>query len=714
MAKTRTIKKMTREQLGTIVKGLLDDARDYAEEIGEMREAATDAYNGKPYGNEEPGRSQVVTREVRDAVRMAMPSIMRILFGSHSQLEFEPTSEEDIDHARDATEYVLYTIRQRGYNEFYSAAQDALLRKTGIFKAWWDVSTKLKRTTHTGLSEDQLEILASDDAVKEVIAEEREVMLPGPDGLPQPLTVYDAEVIRREAPQGRLMFEAVPPEEFVISRGAKSEADATLVGHCRNVTISELVGMGYSLDEVEDLAGTIEDLDEEEEARSQGQTTEPDDNADPSQREVMFAELWVRVDFDGDGEAELRRICVAGSACDVLENELADEVMMATFCPSPVAHQAIGDSLAELVEDIQKIKTMVLRNTLDSLAQSIHPDVVGVNGQVNFDDLLNPEVGRLIRANQPGMVQYMNAPFVGKEAFPVMQYLDTMGESRTGLNQASQGLNADALQSTSTSAIDNATQAAQAQIELIVRTFMETGVKRLYKLLLKLSVENADRKTKLRMNNRFIEVDPRSWNAGMDVKINVALGQGTIEQRMALLNTIAAKQEQILQLAGPDNDISTAQEYRHTLAEMSRLAGIVDVENYFKNPADAPPKPPQPPKPDPQMILAQSEARRMEEDARLKQRQFQLDAWKAVQEDDRKRDEAMGKLLLEAEKLRAEGMKIELQSVQAEINKQREGRDFILNLAREETDFNTQREQQMQQQQQAAQQAAQRPTNGVA
>lgn len=705
MAK-RERKGMSEEKLSTIVKGLIADAKDYRDEIGEKRERSTAAYNGDPYGNEEEGRSQVITREVRDAVRMAMPSLMRVVFGSKDKLEFAPTGPEDVMPAKLATNYISKTVKRIGYHEYQSAIEDALVRKTGVFKAWWDQGIEIKRTVHTGLSEEQLSVLTGDDSVREIIVDdEYEEEVPGPDGQMVLVTLYDAEVIREDNKSGRLAFVAVPPEEFIVSRDARSIKDAVLVGHLRNATKSEIRGLGYSEGDLEDIHGTDEDLDMEEETRSVGNTTKPtDDRKDPSMEEVMFAECWVRVDYDGDGIAELRKIVVAGSGCTILENEYADRAMMVDLCPSPVAHQVIGDSLAQLVEDIQKIKSMVMRNTMDSLAQSIHPDVVAVENQVNFDDLLNTETGRLIRAKQPGMVQYMNAPFVGKESFPVLQYLDTMAESRTGMNQAAQGLNADALQSTAKSAIDNATQSAQAQIELIARNFMEGGLKGLYRMLLKLTVENSDRADKLRLNNQFIEVDPRSWNAEMDVEIKAVLGQGTDEQRLGVLRELAAKQELIIQAYGPDNPICGVNEYRNTLAEIATLGGIVDIESYLKDPSLEPPKPPQPPAPDPQMILAQSEANRVQHETQLKDRQFQLEVWKARQEDDRKRDEFVGKMLLEAAKAEASGQKLKMDEIEREINRARQGDELLLKLLQETTAYEQDEKARAQQAQQAQQQ----------
>ena len=722
---SRTGKTMTDEQLSAIIKGLLDDSIDYNEEVGAMRMSATSAYQGDDYGNEVEGRSQVVTREVRDAVEMAKPALMRIFFGAHRVLEYSPTGPEDVQGAHDATVYVEHAVNNHnaGYMEFLSAVDDALIRKTGVFKAYWEESEMPVASHHTGLTQMEIDIIAQDEDVTDIEvtpledqdfpAEVHDPEELGPGGQPMqpmpPEPLFDA-VVTRIKTKGRLRFEALPPEEFVIHRKARNIETARLVGHHRNVIMSDLIEMGYDEAELEDVAGTDEDLKHEAEGRSIGITTDDTDDAegsDPSHVEVAFSELWVRVDYDGDGIAELRKVCVAGSGCKVLTNELAEEAPLAAICPSPVAHQAIGNAMAELVEDLQKIKTMILRNTLDSLASAIHPDVTAVTDHVNFDDLLNTEQGRIIRQSRPGMVEYMSQPFIGSQTFPAMQYLDTLVEARTGMNEAAQGLNADALQSTAKSAIENATNAAMGRIEFIARTMIEGGFKRLYKIFLKLIIQNMDRPAKVRLNNRFIQVDPRAWNADMDVDIAMPLSNASLEQRLVLLQTIAEKQELAIQTGGVDNPLAGLPEYAHTLAEITRLGGITDVRRYFKDPTDPANQPePEPEQPDPQLILAQAEMFAQQNRAKTDQAELELKTWEAVQKDDRERDKMMAELMLKAQEMRTKGAQVDISAIKAEVDKEREHHSYMLGLLQQ---YQAQR----QAEQQAQQAQQQQPPQGA-
>ena len=700
-------KEMSNEKLRAIMSGLLTDAEDYSAEIGEMREKTTKAYNGDKYGNEMVDRSQIVTREVRDAVEVAKPLIMRVLFGSHSLVEYAANRPDHVGHARDATAFAKHVVynENAGYIEFLSAVEDALLRKTGAFKLWYEEDETPVQTRHTGLTGMDLEVLAADEDVREVEAEPNgdyyAPHVPGGDLMaeggepPEPEPLFDAVVTRIES-RGRLCFQALPPEEFLVSRNARSTAGARLVAHRRNITRSELIQLGYDADLVYSLSGVDTDPELEEEARSVGTTTDPEseDVSDESQVEVAYAECWVRVDFDGDGIAELRKVCVAGQGWQVLRNELADYVPIAAICPSPVAHQVIGRSLGELVEDIQRIKSMVMRNTMDSLAGAIHPDIEAVEDHVNMDDLLNTELGRIIRVRQPGMLNYKMAPFVGREVLPIVQYLDMMAESRTGLNQAAEGLNADALQSTSTAAIENAARSANSRIEFIARTFIETGIKDFFKILLRLAVENIDRPKWVRLNGRFLEVDPRSWNTDLDVSPDVALGIGSIAERLMTLRELAAKQEQILLQAGPDNPICGMVEYRNTLAEIAKLSGIVDVERYLKDPTDPANQPePQPPEPSPELILAQAEAQRVQQDGMLKLKELELKVWEAMQKDDRERDRIMADVLLRAEKMRQDGKTVDIASIRAEVERERESHTHMHNMIQDLLAFRQQQQQ---------------------
>lgn len=699
-------KEMTDEKLQGVVRSLLSDALDYRSEVGEMRESSTRAYEGDPYGNEKEGRSSFVTREVRDAVEIAKPILMRMILGSYRLLEYVPNSPDEKTFAEDATDYAYHVIHHEntGYIHILSAIEDALIRKTGVLKVWWEEDETPVKTVHRNLTEHDLQLLGAESDVTVVDAEPNgqfgPAIVPGPHatfeeqqqlqqlaeaGMLEPTPLYDAEVTRVKT-KGRIAFTAVPAEELVIDRSARSFSDALLVGHFRQVTVSDLVAMGYDYDEVVELGRMSDDHDGdgEKEARSVGNTTdETEGEADPTHTKIDFAEIWVKVDYDGDGIAERRRICVAGSGYTILTNELADVVPMVDLCSSRIAHQAIGRSLAELVEDVQRLKTMTLRNVMDSLASAIHPDTEVVENQVNLDDVLNTEIGRIIRVKAPGMMQYKAMPFVGKEAFPVVQYLDTMTEARTGLNEAAEGLNADALQSTSTQAIQNAAASAASRMEFMARTMVETGLKGFFKLILRLAVENVDRDVWIRVNRRFRQINPASWNIDMSVDTTVALGSASMEQRLAVLRELAARMEGIIQEYGPQNPIAGPEEYRKVLAEIVRLSGIQDVDSYLRDATDPANQPP-PPGPSPEQILAESEAERAKADTQRKQQELLLEMWKAMQQDDRERDRIMSDALLKAQKLKLEFNQADvntiMEQVRVEVEREREQHQYVHNL----------------------------------
>ncbi len=283
----------------------------------------------------------------------------------------------------------------------------------------------------------------------------------------------------------------------------------------------------------------------------------------------------------GDGVAELRRICCAGPNYEILRNEPTDMVPFAFFCPDPEPHAMFGMSIADLTMDIQRIKTAVLRASLDSLAMSTHPRVGIVEGQASLEDVMNNEAGGVIRMRQPGAVVPFNLPFVGKEAFPMLDYLDQMRENRTGVSKAADGLDPSALQSSTLMAVQQTIGAAQQRTEMIARLFADGGMTRLYKGLLQLIIKHMDKPRMIRLRNTFVPMSPDRWNADMDVVSNVALGKGGDVERMQMLQQVADKQEQLLQQLGPENPLVSVENYYQTLVQILEVSGFKDPQRFF-------------------------------------------------------------------------------------------------------------------------------------
>lgn len=578
----------------------IGDAKQYIDyDVGVFRDRNTSYYYGELFGNEKDGRSQVVSRDVADTVYSYMPSIMRVLFGGERVVEYVPTRSDTIEAAEQATDYVNDVVVSQdndGFRHFHNWVLDAMVRKVGVIKWWWDDRTVLEASRHSGLSEEDLVALGDEDDVEEI-----EVEQTSPEGV-QP-KVFSATVKRRRENDsgGRARFAALPCEEFLIDRRATSIEDADLVAHRQLLTVSDLVAMGY--DRAKILEHTTSGDDELDLSASftlrnpAALDSERNGQAEESQRKVLYVEAYIRAQIseDDDDPAQLVKVCGLGTSPFVLLDwEEVDEIPFADICPYPEPHTFFGQCPADQVADLQLIKSKILRDTLDSLTLSIFPKTEVVEGQVNLQDVLSEELGAVVRTKAPGMMHVHDTPFVGQGALAMMEYMDKIREDRTKQSQASQGLDADALQSSTKAAVAATISAAQAQIELITRTFAETGVKRLFKGLLKLVIRHQDRPRTVMLRGQWVDVNPKSWDAEMDVRVNVALGAGGPEEKLAVLGRALEEQKLLLTTLGPSNPISGLKEYRYTLARMMELAGRKDGDAFFKEiPADYQPPEPQ-------------------------------------------------------------------------------------------------------------------------
>ena len=489
-----------------------------------------------------------------------------------------------------------------------------------------------------------------------------------------PPMVHDIRVTYTR-PDGRVKLEAVPPEEFLISREAKSVEGADYVAHRRIVTLSELVAMGYEYDEVKSLASLSDDMDTnvERNTRNPALTNDMNARSDDAMRKVLYVESYVRVDYDGDGIAELRKICTGGDGNVILSNEPCAMAPFATFCPDPEPHDFFGMSIADVVADIQRIKSSIMRNTLDSLSLSIHPRMTVVEGMANMDDVMSTEMGAIIRQRAIGQVQPLNVPFVGQQAFPVLQYMDEVKEARTGISKASMGLDAGALQSSTATAVAATVSSAQQHIELIARIFAETGMKRLYELVLHNIITHQDRARMVRLNNDYVEIDPKVWNAKMDVSVNVALGKGSDTERMMMLRQIGEMQKEAMSTMGPQNPLTDIQKLSNTLREMTALAGFKDTSQFWSDPAQFQPPPPEPEKPSVEEQLVQVQIQSIQADMQKKAAELEMQRQKMVMEDDRKRDELEADLYVKAEEMKAKyGTQLNVAQIKADMAINRE------------------------------------------
>lgn len=372
-------------------------------------------------------------------------------------------------------------------------------------------------------------------------------------------------------------------------------------------------------------------------------------------QEIETFECYIRVDYDGDGIAELRRVVYAGM--EILEDDEIDYVPFCSICPIPMPHKFFGTSLADRTMDLQLIKSTITRQILDNLYLTNNARVMAVDGQVNLDDLLTVTPGGVVRVKNPNALQQLSVAPVAGQSFPMLQYLDGIQEKRTGISQASQGLDPNILQNTTATAIAAMQNAAGSKMELIARLFAEGGIRDLFKNVLHLLCKYQDKPRVIRLRGKYVSIDPREWDSSYDVTVNVGLGTGNRQEQMAMLAMVLQKQEQLLG-TGIGQTLVGLTQYRSTLGRFIESAGFRDSNEFFREvtpeveQALAAQAQQQQPDPNMQAMMAQLQAQIQADQARA-QNEIQISQAKAQADIQLQREKAAAAIQLEREKAQA-------------------------------------------------------------
>lgn len=664
------------DEIEGIVGQAVDDAVDFIEsEISERRIKATRYFNGDVDIGEEDGRSSVVSTKCRDVVRGVKPSIQRIFMSSDRPVEFIPQGPEDVASMEQASTYAAAKFRQsNGFQILRDVTHDALVNITGFTKTHWSDYDQAKVYTYADLDEAQyraiidapdVEVLSetarTDEVTVQMMQEQIDAaqamaaqaaamgqqidpaQLPQmPDPLPQ---LYDLRIMRR-IPRGRLVIDTIPPEDFFIDRNARSDQDYYVIGHRTEMRAADVIAMGIDEDDVLELdsAKTADTRDQEDEERRRYSINrdESENSADPAMKLVTITEAYMRVDVDGTGVPLLHKFILGGSANKLLAYEPVDDHPFASWHVDPEPHTFFGRSLVEIVEQDQDAATAVIRGILDNVQMTNNPRVEAVKGMVEMDDLLNNEIGAVVRVNQSGMIRDLAVPFVAGQTLTALQYIDNMVEVKTGVTRASMGLDPDALQSSTKAAVSATISAGAGQVEVMVANLAYTGMRRLFTQILKLMSQHSTRAEMMRINGSYVPLDPRVWDSELDAEINVGLGTANQEQKAGMLGQVLQLQLQAIQAFGPANPLAGLPQMRNTLGDLLALNGVSNSDRYFMPTQPAQPaQPPQqgaPQQGDPSQALVQAETIKAQAKMASDSARLQLDLYKAQLADDRERD----------------------------------------------------------------------------
>jgi hypothetical protein len=564
------------------------------------RSKALDYFLGNmdKYVPPEPNRSKVVSRDVADTIGWMLPGIMRVFTASDQMAEAEPVGVEDIEFAREATDGLNHVFWKdnRGYEVVYAATWDSLLAGNGVVKTYYDDTPVYATSFHSGLSDEGLLLLLAkadkygnvlsdpDDPEGGILLDEDVEVLAhtlseDPDGLPE----HEVKIKRKKA-DGRFIVEAIPPEDFLIDGDAITTEDAAFTAHWERTTRSALVAEGYDKDDVYAIPEAGRNETPEAAARRlqlQGDAT------DASMELVDKFECFVRIDVDGDGEAELIRACYAGGETGkLLDWEVwEDEHPFDDIPCEPIPHRWDARSIADETMDVQDVKTVLTRQLLNNTYWVNNPQRFATGKIKNPEELQSPTFGGVVMADIGAGVTDLVVPYIGDKALMGITYMDEVIQKRTGVGRQSMALDPEALQNQTAEANRNNKDAAYSQVELVARNMAEWGWSKVFRKLLKLMIKHQTTPRKLMIKGQEREIDPRHWNADMDVTINVGLGTGSRDRDLAMLGQVLQTQlllaDRFISTGATEDAIDMLPKILRTMIKMAESAGLRNPEDFY-------------------------------------------------------------------------------------------------------------------------------------
>jgi hypothetical protein len=608
------------------------------DEISSQQERALNYYYGQMDDvPAEDGSSSVVDTTVSTIVDAALAATLRPFVSSDETVRFAPRQEEDVELAEQATEYVNYVFNcdNPGFQIMHDWFKDALLSKLGVVKVWWEDTSRT----------DQHPVQINDEMHGAYLRMQPEYM-GEQDGI-----AYLGKMVE----DGRVRVVNVPPEEFRISPLSRNVQDALYVAHVpSNVTRSDLVDMGFDPEIVEGLpafseskqTSMLQNARYADESMVDGGTM----GLHRSQDRMAFRDEFIRVDANDDGVSELIRVCRVEDV--ILFKGEVEDAPFPTLCPIPMPHKVYGLSLADLAIESQKISTVLLRQILDNLYKSNNPrPVIGegawLQDGTTGDSLMDNAPGASVQVKDISQFRFDAVPFTSDKSFGMLQYVEQQIEQRTGVSQSGQGLDAGALKKTGQmTATEMAMMqgAKNARVEMIARIFAETGVKRLFQLILGLVTKHQQQERVIRLRNKWIPVNPSDWPE-FDVSISVGLGIGDKTEQIMQADAVLQTMAELGQT--PYATLLNKEKVYNAVRRKFVAAGIKNVDEYLVEPD--PNEQPQEAQPDPAVMQAQAEMQMQQAKLQGEQAMAQAKLEMQVQEQQQRQQLAREQAEFEAE-----------------------------------------------------------------
>lgn len=565
--------KMTNADLLTIITNHRKDSigEPGSEQANDMANALS-RYHGRPYGDEEEGRSQVVAKDLSQTIDWIMPVVMEAIMAGGEVVQFTPVGPEDEIPADNESSYINHVIMNdnEGYILMHDAIHDALLLRNGYWKHYWDETESVKEREWNGMTELAMvklfQDLEVDDAEVDILGQEESkkkipVQLEDGGEVVQEITVFDLRLKITKKKQRVTIF-AVPKEEIRVSKECTgSLQNSPYVEHVTTKKRYELVEMGMPIKFVKDLpvvkSATSDNTITKN--RTINANDDPDGSTlwiDASMEKVSYTEAYLLVDYDKTDKAQLRKVVTAGgkipeNTSENKWNEVIDTIPITGFSTKRMPHRHSGISIDDDLKELQRIDTVLYRQLLDNIYRTNNIEAV-MNERVFKPDTEQSLPGGKIRITDSDPVQgaYMQIPVetIVDKILPAMDFFDRVKGNRTGVNDVTKAQDPDVIKKSTKGAFMESLDRSSQIVRMLIRNVAEIGVKELVTRVHEIVSKNQDIPRKIKLNGSYEEIDPRQWSERTDMRVRVGLGTGTKEEKRQNLMLLTSMQDRLIQM----------------------------------------------------------------------------------------------------------------------------------------------------------------------
>lgn len=673
---------------------------DNDKELNDERTDALDYYKGKHEGAIKrdlpalPNRSSVVDTSVANGVEMALPDIIGIFTEGDDGLTFKPVGLEDVEQAKQETDYVRHIVFQQndGWMLLYNAIKDALISKTGIFHFQWDGDVDYEDYT-AEVTEPQIEEI---EAAGNELIDFEETNVFTKEGF----QVFSV-TFRKPSSDGHVAICVVPPEDFTVSPDTVKLKDTEYCAMRSKVSRQSLLERGYDREKVLQLDTSDNTIPE----KMSRDTVEEGDETDEAGAELLemvdIVTHYIRIDLDNSGRRQIWRVVTGNDEEVELEREKRSMIEFAALTPFPMPHRFYGQSLADKLIQTQKWKTTVTRQVNDHLyfANNQRQEVkkAGIIVGVTVEQLNDNAPGQPVVTEDGNSLRPIQNGTLGVDALGLLEYISADSEQRSGIMRYGNGMNPDSLHETKGGS-DNQLNAAQKRHRMMARLFAEGGLKDLYLGVHDLARQNATMKDTAELRGKWVEISPSSWRRRKDMVISIGIGSGGTEDDLNRLREWRGIISQVVQAQGGldvKDGIVTKQNVYEGVASLGEKLRIKDAALQITNPAEAakmkamsgeqeqPEMPPEVLKAQMEMKVEQeTQAARIKLETVKAETQAKIDLAKMQEANKLKREQMLFDQQLEAERAALQ-LKLEQDRAAAELQMQREKAAQELQLARD-------------------------------